>query len=547
MTGFGAFRVRSAGVAATLLCAAVAWGQNDLGSVAGAGSDPSARELLERLEAAERRIAELEGSPRPAGGAGPGGEAGRATVSGADDESNSGGGLDQPTNDSAAENRDGGDGSDDVGKRLEALQKDWDTFQEDQAELKAAAKKKPTFKIGGRIHLDYWTFPESSEGIGFFEHPIPGDPQYGVDPEDRFLFRRIRLEAQGDVPDLMFWRTQVDFNEPENPQIKDVYLGFRLPYDQSLVIGNQKLPMGLDALYSSRFTTFMERPQVNDAFITDYRRLGAMMYGYSENLLFNWRYGVFEMADIQNTGRYIGDSLQLGGFGRLASTPWYDETSDGRGYLHLGLSGSVVRPDGDTTLADSNGSVARFAARPEGRTDMRWIDTGPIRGAQWYEQTGLEAVLNVGAVQFTGELMGTWVQRDATTAGTGPDTLFHGGYVQASYFLTGEYVPWDREQGVIERVAPLENFFLIDRCGGGTGGGWGAWQVAARYDYLDLTDADIRGGVENNVTYALNWWWNPYARLQFNVTHGVIEQHREVGGFDSGDFWLAGTRFAIDF
>jgi len=561
MPGFGCFRIRSA-----LALAATAWAAITLVTPSAFGQPPlepavpataesaDLSEVLERLRAAERRIAELEANGKQGaaaeGDASAAVPAGRARVS---DDAESGDRADsggkQPTNDSAADNRDAGDGDggSDVGERLGALQKDWDAFQESQAELKAAAKKKPTFKIGGRIHLDYWTFPGASEGIGFFEHPVPSDPQYGVDPEDRFLFRRIRLEAQGDVPDLMFWRTQVDFNEPENPQIKDVYLGFRLPYDQSLVIGHQKLPMGLDALYSSRFTTFMERPQVNDAFVTDYRRLGAMMYGYSEDLLFNWRYGIFEVQDIQNTGRYIGDSLQLGGYGRLASTPWYDETSDGRGYLHLGASGSVVRPDGDVTAADSNGNVARFSARPEGRTDMRWIDTGPIRGAQWFEQTGLEAVLNVGALQFTGELMGTWVQRDETTRGTGPDTLFHGGYVQAAYLLTGEYVPWDREQGVVDRVKPFENFFLIDRCGGGTGGGWGAWQVAARYDYLDLTDADIRGGVENNMTYALNWWWNPYARLQFNVTHGLIEQHREVGGFDSGDFWLAGTRFAIDF
>ncbi len=272
-----------------------------------------------------------------------------------------------------------------------------------------------------------------------------------------------------------------------------------------------------------------------------------MIYGYSDNLLFNWRYGIFNTEDIQTTGQYIGDSLQLGGFGRLASTPWYDEASDGRGYLHLGIAGSLVRPDGDVTAADSNSNVARFAARPEARTSSRWVDTGPIDGAQWYEQIGLESVLNIGAVQFSAEYMATAVQRDSTTSGTGPNPFFHGAFVQASYFLTGEYVPWDRETGTIDRIYPLENFFLVDRCTGGTGSGWGAWQIAARADYVDLTDADIRGGVEHNQSLALNWWWNPYARLQFNLTHGTIQQHQPVGGFDSGDFLIAGTRFAIDF
>jgi len=501
--------------------------------------EPTAyRDLVERLEAAERRLAELEKTPNDAWAPSEAIGVSRVVQNDFDEQGKS-------------DAKNGDESSDPVTKelqeRLSEIESAWSGFQDAQDEAQAEAKNKPTFQIGGRIHLDYWTFMQNTQGIDYFEHPDPSDPQYGTDPENRFLFRRIRLEAAGDVPDLMFWRIQVDFNEPETPQIKDVYLGFDLPYDESLIIGHQKLPLGLDALYSSRFTTFMERPLVEDAFVTDYRRLGAMFYGYTDNLMFNWRYGVFSVEDIQRTGSYVGDSLQLGGYGRLAATPWYDETSDGRGYLHLGIAGSVVRPDGDVTDADSDTNVARFAARPEARTSSRWVDTGYIDGAQWYEQFALESVLNIGAVQFSGEFMATAVQRDSTTIGTGPDAFFHGAFVQASYFLTGEYVPWDRESGTIDRIHPLENFFLVDRCTGGTGSGWGAWQVAARTDYVDLTDADIRGGIEQNLTLALNWWWNPYARLQFDVTRGVIEQHRPIAGFDSGDFWLAGTRLAIDF
>ena len=164
---------------------------------------------------------------------------------------------------------------------------------------------------------------------------------------------------------------------------------------------------------------------------------------------------------------------------------------------------------------------------------------------------GLESVLNVGALQLTGEYLTTWVQRDASTPGTGPGTFFHGGYVYASYFLTGEYMPWDRTSGTLDRPHILENFFLVDRfCGErrGVAGGWGAWQVAARYSFVDLTDADIAGGVQNDVTLGLNWWWNSYARWQFNMTRGFTDQHRPVGpGLTGGDFLLAGVRFAVDF
>ena len=175
------------------------------------------------------------------------------------------------------------------------------------------------------------------------------------------------------------------------------------------------------------------------------------------------------------------------------------------------------------------------------------LDTGEIAGAEWYEVLGLETMLNVGAFHLCGEYMCNWVQRDGTTAGTGPDLFFHGAYVQAAYMLTGEHVPYRRSRSTIGRIKPFENFFLVDRCSGGTGTGWGAWQVAARFSHLDLTDEDIRGGVEDNLTLALVWYLNSHASMQFNAIFGDIEQHEPVNGFTDGHFTALGTRLRIDF
>jgi phosphate-selective porin OprO/OprP len=57
--------------------------------------------------------------------------------------------------------------------------------------------------------------------------------------------------------------------------------------------------------------------------------------------------------------------------------------------------------------------------------------------------------------------------------------------------------------------------------------GWGAWEVAARLSYVDLNDADAmpipgsgaRPGKLTNSTLGLNWYWNAYAKLQFNWIH----------------------------
>ena len=441
------------------------------------------------------------------------------------------------------------DESDSLEQRLSELESAW---KEHQASLKKAAddaKKKPTFKINGRIHLDYWAFPNPSEGIGFFEHPNPASPQFGTDPEDRFLFRRIRLEMGGDILETMLWRIQVDFNNPNEPELKDVYLGFKeLPGNQELLIGIQKRPLGLDHLNSSRYNVFMERPFVVEAFNEDARRLGIAAYGVSDDELFHWRYGVYNLENVTSSdGRYLGDAYQLSGNGRLSSSPWYDETSGGRGYFHWAVSGMIARPDGNRTASATNANEGRFRTRPESRTEMRWLDTGAIRGAEWYEILGVESILNVGPVQFTGEYQWNWLQRDDTTPGTGPDLSFQGGYAFISYFLTGEHIPYERDTGTIGRVVPFENFFLVERCQGGTGHGWGAWQVALRYSWLDLTDADIAGGIGHAGTAALNWYWTPFSKLQTNVIYGEIDEHAPIGGYTAGDYWVLGARFAMEF
>lgn len=88
----------------------------------------------------------------------------------------------------------------------------------------------------------------------------------------------------------MLFRTQIDFNNPRTPEIKDVYFGFNnLPHNQTLLIGNQKRPIGMDHLNSSRHNVFAERPLAVETFNEDARRLGVCMYGYPQDEMFNGR------------------------------------------------------------------------------------------------------------------------------------------------------------------------------------------------------------------------------------------------------------------
>ena len=435
-----------------------------------------------------------------------------------------------------------------VAQRLADLESKWDDFEAAEDKKKADAAKKPSLKINGRIHADYWNFTNQSPGIGFFEHPDPAEDNFGADPEDRFFFRRIRLNFQGDAFENVVYRMQIDFNTPDSGEMKDMYIGFKeLPILGTVLVGNQKRPIGLDHLNSSRFNIFIERPLVVEAFNEDARRFGIAAYNHSEDQVYNWRYGVYTLENASRDGKVIGDSMQLSANARLASSPWYDEVSGGRGYLHWAISGMIARPDGDNFDGETNSNEGRFRTRGELRSDSRWINTGRIAGADWYETLGLEGILNLGPLQIVSEYQTNWMQRDDVTAGTGPDLHFHGAYVYVAYMLTGEHVPLKRTSGTIDRVKPFENFFLVNTCSDGVAGGWGAWQIAMRYSYLDLTDADIQGGIENNATLGLVWYFNSHSSMQFNAIYGDIDRHAPVGGYTAGYFTGLGARLRVNF
>jgi phosphate-selective porin OprO/OprP len=73
----------------------------------------------------------------------------------------------------------------------------------------------------------------------------------------------------------------------------------------------------------------------------------------------------------------------------------------------------------------------------------------------------------------------------------------------------------------------------------GGSGGWGAWQIAGRYDVIDLSDkADALfnlglncGECAEQKTWlvAVNWLLTDYTALKFNVTQSEIE-----GGINDG-------------
>lgn len=398
-----------------------------------------------------------------------------------------------------------------------------------------------TMTLNGRIQVDLWTYPDTSPGVNGFE-----TGNNDIAPADRAGFRRIRFGAYGDIYETMQYRIDVDLADAERVQPRDVFIGFKeLPLLQTVLIGNQKRPYCLDQWNSSNFNVFMERPFMDEMFNPAARRLGIQSWSHTEDKSWNWQYGVFESSELNENGFYTSNHWQGQVAGRVANTLWYDESSDGRGYAHWAIAGTWAdsNPDGLVpNYADSGVTTASFRSRPEARSVSNWIDTGLIEGADNFSLLGGEGVLNVGPTQLVGEYMSGWVNREDAT-----QLHFHGAYAYLSYFLTGEHMTWERDTGQLGPVDVFENFFLVDTCRDGVKAGWGAWQVAVRGSYGDLSDDDIQGGVGESVTLGLNWWWNQNARLQFNYIYGNIYDNdiNAVNGINYGTYQIIGTRFAM--
>ena len=130
-------------------------------------------------------------------------------------------------------------------------------------------------------------------------------------------------------------------------------------------------------------------------------------------------------------------------------------------------------------------------------------------------------------------------------------TLFYsGGYVEVLYFLTGEHRAYIRESGLYDRIVPRQNAYWVKgKDGKPNEHGWGAWQVGLRYNYLNLNDKGINGGVLNDITLGLNWFINPNRKIQWN--YSVTNRHSPASprrdGKSDGTIQGFGMRNAMDY
>jgi phosphate-selective porin OprO/OprP len=408
-------------------------------------------------------------------------------------------------------------------------------------------------KIGGRIQVDTqvnWNDPDTPIGSGL---------------ANGAGFRRARLYTEGVLWRDYEYRFEYDFarNNGGLQGITDAYVKFINFKPLGLTIGQQNEGKSLDSVMSNNYLTFTERSLPNNAFIeagpNSKYQIGAIAEYFNSawDIPYILRGGITtESVGAPGPGNSSdnswGTANAAGGNNAVGANNNRNAFSGDTSYQLVGRGVVVPYKDGDGNLLhtgvwgswrsvnnnfNSNGSLRTggwdYQTSPDTAIDRtNWANTGnltvtkcvggtadPVSGACVGGNNVLvHEVNNIG--MFGGELAGAvgpvHAQAEYMMAqidGYGYDSgdLLQGAYVQAGWFLTGETRPYDEKKGVWNRLIPRANFMQGD--------GWGAFELAARYDWLDMNTDNINGGALDIGTLGFNWYLTPRIRMMTDWVH----------------------------
>ena len=379
--------------------------------------------------------------------------------------------------------------------------------------------------------------------------------------------RRGRIHTEGTLYKDFDFKFEYDFvrgNGSTAAGITDAWVEYTGLKPVSFTGGQFKEPFSLESVTSNRYLTFAERSLANNAFVEFANPYLLGISGQSFGERWTAR-GAFQAEPIGGGGYNANTSLNnqgnanrngpsgnpsYGVTGRVTGLPYFNSKTE---LVHLGASGSF-REVNNTN--NGNGANVNWSSNdpsggnPNNPTSMRfasqiadvdrtnWADTGNLSNATHtlnnYYRVGAEAAGVYGPFSVQSEFIGTQL----SGRGYGSSDFLYGYYATASYFLTGESRNYNTKKGAFDRQKANKNFSLKD-------GGWGAWELATRFDALNMNTANVSGGRLQEATVALNWYLNPHVRMMFDYSH-ILENNVPLNkaGTNTANFNSQGAQLA---
>ena len=129
---------------------------------------------------------------------------------------------------------------------------------------------------------------------------------------------------------------------------------------------------------------------------------------------------------------------------------------------------------------------------------------------------------------------------------------FSGGYLQLAYTLTGENRSYDKRLGRLDsyyfgRKGNFSNAWFVRDEDGRLNWSMGAWELAARYSFVDLNNGvgvnRVQGGMLDGVALGLNWYLNDNFKFQFDYVY----DHRYDVPTGTNAGWTRGLGMRMQF
>jgi phosphate-selective porin OprO/OprP len=327
-----------------------------------------------------------------------------------------------------------------------------------------------TAKWRGRLHADAWAVKDGASGTEL---------------------RRARLGVEGKISGAFNYVLEVDF-AGNAVSLQDAFVDYGFSPTLTARLGYHKVPFSLDDQTSDNYNLFMEHPVGIDPFVPG-RGVGAAVLAKGSRWFATA--GVFGEGENDSRDGAVDENLTVGG--RAVFAPILNDTTA----VHLAVAGYR------TGFGDQ--PAFQLRERPERHLAPYAVSTGAI-DADNLTALGLEAAFTHGPFGASAEYAAVNLEDRLDRE------LGYSGYsLEGWWTLTGEHRPYKLNGGTFDRMVPARPT---------TEGGFGAWQIAARYSALDLDDKALAAGKLSTVSLGVNWHLTDRMRLMVDVNRAKVEK-----------------------
>lgn len=381
-----------------------------------------------------------------------------------------------------------------------------------------------TFKLRGRVDTDAIWSSQSAANTATFGDLV-----------DVVGLRRARIGTEGELGDARRYVAEIDmatgFVVP-----RDIYFawGDRQQFAESQV-GHFRESFSLEGGTSAKTFAFLERSPVN--MLDPARNWGLGVFRENKDANVAWSLGVFHAgtgsADLQG-----GDGATVDITGRL--TKAFINEGNGERLLHFGFAMAERIPEAGVIVINQQPRSPLLETGDSSSSPFVPVISIP---ANFQQLINLQFAAALGSIWTQAEWYGSLI--DQTNGG---NVFFHGCHVDCGWFITGEHRSYDSTSGVLGSVH-VHRPWLVGPCECDRERGWGAWELTARFTYLDFFDPDTplgpngqREGIElPQSTFGVNWYLCDRMRLMFNYSYALPDEPNS--GTSAANIYA--TRFAV--